>query len=114
MYSPPQISDAEFKKFSDLILEKFGICLPISKKDMLVARLNSIMKEMKFCSFEEYYNYVTHDDSNKALSDLINKISTNFSFFYRGEKHFHYFSNNAFPELLLRLSMQQSRKDVRM
>lgn len=94
------ITDKEFELLKKMIYDKFGINLTNDKKSLVTGRLQKILKFNNFSSFNDYYIYVLNDKSGKALSDLINHISTNHTFFYREKEHFDYFSNVAFPEIV--------------
>jgi chemotaxis protein methyltransferase CheR len=55
--------------------------------------------EFGFQSFSEYYNYVIGDKTGRAAVTLINKITTNHTFFMREADHFFYFRDNVLPYL---------------
>ena len=93
------ISDDEFKKLTKLVYSNFGIFLTEAKKQLVIARLQKVVRELEFSTFEQYYQYLTRDKSGEALSTLVNKISTNFTYFYREEQHFIYLSQHVLPEL---------------
>ncbi|MDD2444353.1 MAG: protein-glutamate O-methyltransferase CheR, partial [Desulfotomaculaceae bacterium] len=65
-----------------------------------------------FGSFKEYYDYVVKDHSGRALLDLVDRISTNHTFFFREKDHFDYLSAVVLPEISETLRRKQ-RCDVR-
>ncbi|PIE23082.1 MAG: chemotaxis protein CheR [Planctomycetota bacterium] len=93
-----QISDQEFEALSRLVYERAGIQLPEFKKALLVGRLQKILRTNGFNSFNDYYNYVIGDETGAALSELIDRISTNHTFFLREPAHFDFFRDHALPE----------------
>src|SRR3989339_1120184 len=93
------ITDEEFTKIRDLIYSKVGINLTEIKKQLLVVRLQKILRRLQMSNFSEYYDYVIGDTSGEALSELVTLISTNYTYFYREEKHFDFFKNVLMPEL---------------
>jgi len=106
------ISDKEYNLLTNLVYDRFGINLTEQKRSLLVGRLQKILKAAKLTSFEDYYNALLSDRSGEYLDQLINNISTNFSFFYREEAHFNFFRDHAFPELVKRLK-ELTTKDIR-
>ena len=103
------ITDREFKLIRELVYSRFGIALGDQKRSLVVGRLNKIIRQGGFRSFKEYYDYVVEDSSGKAILTLIDRISTNHTFFYRENDHFEYFVKTALPASL---NIQRSmRKD---
>lgn len=92
-----QISHQEYKKLSTLIHEHFGIDLGENKKSLVTTRLFPLMQKKGFQSFEEYYQYLLQDKTGKALLNLANHITTNYSFFYREGEHFDFLQDVALP-----------------
>ncbi len=104
------ITDAEFKSIRDLVYANFGINLTEQKRALVVGRLNKVLREQGFTSFQEYYDHVTGDKSGKALTTLVDRISTNHTFFFRENDHFEYFAENALPEWLDTLEAASTRR----
>jgi chemotaxis protein methyltransferase CheR len=106
------ITDSEFKLLRTLVYEKFGINLTEQKRSLLVGRLQKYIQGLGFTSFKDYFDYLNTDKTLKGLDELINRISTNFSYFYRENAHFDFFSQKALPELINTLKVKQA-KDIR-
>jgi len=58
------------------------------------------LEEKNFKSFSEYYEYILSDTTGEAVATLVNKITTNHTFFMREPKHFYYFRDKVLPYLL--------------
>ncbi|MFQ5649177.1 MAG: CheR family methyltransferase [bacterium] len=99
-----ELNDKEFKLIRDLVYSKFGINLTEQKKALIVGRLQKVLREHGFSSFFEYYEHVTRDRSGEALVTLVNRISTNHTFFYREHDHFEYLTDTVLPELKKQMS----------
>ena len=112
IHSMLAISDTEFVQLRDLIQRRFGINLTDQKRSLLVGRLQKLMRLMNLTSFSQYYNYLTEDSSEKGLSELVDLISTNHTYFNREKEHFEYFSQTALPTVLENLK-RQNRKELR-
>jgi len=109
-----QITDKEFNLLSRLIYEKSGINLGEHKRSLVVGRLNKLIKQLNYNSFKEYYDFVVEDSSGQALLTLIDKISTNHTFFYRESDHFDYFSDTALPVIEQLIIAKKMPKDLRL
>jgi len=106
------ISDREFGDLRDLIHQRFGINLTEQKRSLLVGRLQKLMRTLGFGSFSQYIEYLTRDKSEQGLSELVDLISTNHTYFNREKDHFDYFSETAFPAVVENLK-RQNRRDLR-
>ena len=94
------LSTAEFSKFKRFIYEAFGINLPEAKKDMLANRLRQMIVEQGFASFDDFYQAKLERPSKETLEQLINRVSTNHTYFYRESVHFEHLRNKALPEVV--------------
>ncbi|MFQ5559687.1 MAG: CheR family methyltransferase [Nitrospinota bacterium] len=106
------ISDKEFSQLSHLIYKKFGIHLTERKRTLLVSRLQKKILFDGFTSFQDYYEAILADRSQRFLVELVNLITTNTTFFYREKPHFDFFVQTALPEFEKRLKTEK-RNDVR-
>lgn len=93
------IKDDEFLEFSEYIKKQFGINLKSEKKTLVEGRLGPLMSRMNFGSLREYMQYVHSDKTGQALSVMLNRITTNHTFFMREAAHFHYFKDTVLPYL---------------
>ncbi len=98
-----KMSDAEFRRFSELIRDRFGINLTPAKKTMLVARLLKRLRSLKMQSFSGYYNYLMSPEGQKnEVTHMIDVVSTNKTEFFREPVHFDFLKNVGLPELMSR------------
>ncbi len=98
-YALIPLSDKEFELIRDLIYSRFGIDLTEKKRSLSVGRLNKILRQNGIHSFQAYYDYVISDQTGQALSNMVNNISTNHTFFYREKEHFDYMLDTVLPGL---------------
>jgi len=111
-HSMMAISDREFSDLRNLIHKRFGINLTEQKRSLLVGRLQKLMRNLNLSTFAQYYQYLTEDKTEKALSELVDLISTNHTYFNREKDHFDYFYEIALPTVVEKLK-QENRKDLR-
>jgi chemotaxis protein methyltransferase CheR len=107
-----QISDEEFGLFRSFIYRNFGINLTEAKRALLMNRLQKILKKKGFTSFKDYYESIQKDKSLTELSELIDAVSTNHTFFFRESAHFDYLVKNSLPELIPKIA-SKGQKDLR-
>ncbi|MBF0237151.1 MAG: protein-glutamate O-methyltransferase CheR [SAR324 cluster bacterium] len=98
------ISAEEFKLFQQFIYERVGINLSEQKQGLLVTRLNKHIKKLGLRSFRDYYDYLTRDTTGHELSELINQVSTNHTFFFREKAHFDFMTEAVLPQITQTLS----------
>ncbi|HEX05155.1 MAG TPA: protein-glutamate O-methyltransferase CheR [Bacteroidetes bacterium] len=94
------ISDKEFKQIRELVYSRFGINLTEKKRALVTGRLNKVLRDRGFTSFQAYLDDLKADESGKGLSLLVDRISTNHTYFYREPDHFTYFEKTVLPELI--------------
>lgn len=92
-----EINDKEFKQISTLVYDRFGINLTEKKKALVRGRLNKLILSLDFTTFTEYYDYVTEEKEGQRLLDMVDKISTNHSYFFRESDHFTYLKETVLP-----------------
>ena len=94
-----QITKTEFNKLSNFIKANYGIYLKEEKQTLVMGRLHAILEQKGFKSFSDYYDYLISDKTGDALVVLIDKITTNHTFFMREANHFFYFRDTVLPYL---------------
>jgi chemotaxis protein methyltransferase CheR len=94
------ITDKEFAQLSKFIKEHYGINLKEEKKMLVIGRLHNVLAEQNFESFSQYYQYIISDRSGKAVNTLVNKITTNHTYFMREKNHFDYLREKVLPYLM--------------
>jgi chemotaxis protein methyltransferase CheR len=89
------------KEFEQIVKYVKGYCgLNLTEKRHLVeGRLQNVLTQLNFASFTEYFNYVIGDQTGQAVVDLLNKVTTNHTFFLREMDHFNFFRDTVLPYL---------------
>jgi chemotaxis protein methyltransferase CheR len=99
--NPYTMSDAELKKFVDLVYKECGIALTSAKKSMLSARLAKRLRALGIESYKEYYNFLTETlGKNDEIFNMVDVVTTNTTHFFRESNHFDYLTKHAVPRLL--------------
>jgi chemotaxis protein methyltransferase CheR len=92
------INEAEFLRLINYMKSNYGINLT-QKRTLIEGRLSNTVLEKGFSSFGDYLNFVFSDKTGVEIETLINKLTTNHTFFMREFKHFDYFRDTVLPFL---------------
>lgn len=80
-----KITDNEFLDFVKYMNKNYGINL--SKKRVLIeGRLSNLIEKKGMNSFSQYLKSVKNNNEEETM--LVNKLTTNYTYFYREENHF--------------------------
>ncbi|MBP2645978.1 MAG: methyltransferase, CheR-type [Firmicutes bacterium] len=104
-----QITDQEFSELVQFIQRHYGINLS-QKKCLVLGRLYNYIVQNGFESFSDYFQHIVNDGTGKAGTVLVNKLTTNHTYFFREPQHFEFLQQEALPYLSKNLS---SAKDLR-
>lgn len=92
------ITPKEFQEIVSYVKSYYGLDLT-EKKHLLEGRLQQHLQQNNFESFSDYFNFVIQDKTGEAAITLINKVTTNHTFFMREPDHFNFFRDKILPHL---------------
>ncbi len=92
---------------------RFGIQLGNAKRVLVAGRLTKRVRQLGLGTFAEYFDYLRADPSGNELSEFINRLTTNHSFFNREKDHFEFLKRTVLPDLKLKVDRDQGYR-VRM
>lgn len=93
-----RMTDQEFADLSGFVKERYGIDLT-KKRVLIEGRLTHELNRRGLSSFSQYMDLVLADRSGAEITLLLNKLTTNLSFFMRENEHFEYLFHHALPYL---------------
>jgi len=93
----PVLSDDLFARYCALIQRETGICMRESKKLLVSNRVRKRMRQVGIDTFQEYYDRVSGADGEERVR-FIDAVTTNETYFYRGENHFSILRRHVLPE----------------
>lgn len=93
-----RITDSEFKYLVDYLKKHYGINLA-QKRVLLEGRLTSYLEDHHYENFSAYIKALEADNTGKEITNLLNKVTTNHTFFMRESDHFDYFRDQVLPIL---------------
>jgi len=91
------INNREFHRLSSYIHTQLGIHLGDEKRSLVVGRLQNELVQLKLNSFSEYIDILMKDKTGKMLNALVNKITTNHTYFMREAEHFTFLNDVLLP-----------------
>ena len=93
-----EISQKDFVRLTDFVKRNYGIDLT-KKEQLITSRLQSTINEPRFGGFEKYVEYITTSAKDSDIDLMLNKLTTNYTYFYREENHFEFFKKVILPYL---------------
>jgi chemotaxis protein methyltransferase CheR len=91
-----KIGDAEFNLLVDTMESKYGINLK-QKRTLIEGRLSNQITQRGFTDFKSFLDMVFKDRSGNEMINLINKLTTNHTYFYREPEHYEFMAKVALP-----------------
>ncbi|OHD78931.1 MAG: hypothetical protein A3J97_12245 [Spirochaetes bacterium RIFOXYC1_FULL_54_7] len=80
--------------------DTFGIRLTEQKRTLVAGRLSRRVRQLGYSSFHDYFLHLQEDHSGVELSELINRVTTNHSLFFREHEHFDLLAKELLPPLI--------------
>jgi len=93
------ITDNEFIQLVTYIKNNYGINIREEKRALLTGRLSNTLINEGYKSFTEFYEALITDNSKETVTKLLNRITTNHTFFMREKDHFEFFKTDVLPFL---------------
>ena len=90
-----QLTDRDFIRLKKFMYDNYGINLD-KKRTLIETRLQLIVKRQGFSDFKSYIDNLMQDKGGELVSELVDKLTTNFTYFMREEMHFKFLKENVF------------------
>jgi chemotaxis protein methyltransferase CheR len=98
-YAPMEIKDADFEQLERFIQGHYGIDLR-KKRQLIAGRLSVALRQRGFQTFSAYIEHLTKHHTDEDLTFLLDKLTTNYTFFMREVDSLEYFRTKIIPELV--------------
>ncbi len=92
------INESDFQRLIQFVKKNYGIDLS-KKKQLIIGRLSNTILSLGFNSFQEYVDYLINSKKPQDLELMLNKLTTNYTFFMREGAHFEFFTKTILPYL---------------
>ncbi|WP_124100265.1 protein-glutamate O-methyltransferase CheR [Ruminococcus sp. Marseille-P6503] len=86
-----KLSDGDFMRLAGFIKAKYGLDL-YEKKFLVESRLTNYVLDSGYSNFSEYLDAVYRDRTGNEMANVINRLTTNYTYFMREKEHFRHFS----------------------
>lgn len=89
------LSDANFRRISQLIYQHAGIVLAANKREMAYNRLVRRLRRLGLHDFSDYLAILENDPQSDEWQEFINALTTNLTAFFREMHHFPILAEHA-------------------
>ena len=107
VFSPMSISDGDFRRLVQFVRSTYGIDLS-QKRQLITGRLSVTIKQLGYKNFSEFVDHILKTRDEKEITLLLNKLTTNYTFFMREQDHLNYFRDKIIPDIVSRHSRDKS------
>lgn len=101
VFAPMSISDSDFNRLVNFVQTNYGINLN-QKRQLITGRLSTTIRQRGYSSFTAFVDHLLNTKDQAEITMLLDKLTTNYTFFMREQDHLDYFYNNIIPELVRR------------
>lgn len=91
-----KLTDDDFNRLVAYMKKNYGINLE-KKRILIEGRLSNTITQRGFKSFKEFIDFAFADKTGNETMQLVNKLTTNHTFFMREPEHFEYLKNVLLP-----------------
>ncbi len=95
------ISNEDFNKLVKFIHGQYGIDLS-QKRQLVTSRLSSLLTQKGYTDFGSFVSDLIRRQDPADLELVLNRLTTNYTFFMREQEHFDFFQNTILPDLVKR------------
>ena len=90
------IEDADFVHLRDYVKKNYGVNLE-KKRTLIEGRLSNTILQEGYKGFHDYLEAVFSDKTGAMINILMTKLTTNYTYFMREEKHYKFMTDIALP-----------------
>ena len=102
-----KLTDNEFTDMVTYVKSNYGINL-INKRQLIESRMYSVLMEKKMESFSDYFKLIKGNDA-REITVLLNKLTTNHTYFMREQAHFAFLKTVILPQIVKKNSNKEMR-----
>ncbi len=93
-----KLSDQEFLTLTEYLKRDYGINLT-KKRTLIEGRMNQYLSKNGYHSYSAYFKVLFQDTSGTEITNVINALTTNYSYFMREWAHFDFYRQDILPRL---------------
>ena len=91
-----KLKEDEFQAITTYVHSNYGVDLR-KKRHLIEGRLSHYVSQLGYDNYMDYFEYVKNDKKNDEISVLINKLTTNHTYFLRESEHFDFYKQQVLP-----------------
>lgn len=96
-----RLKEQEFADIVTYMHDLYGINLD-KKKVLIECRMTKLLEKRGLSSFEKYLEQLHQDKTGDLAGEMVNCLTTNYTYFYREPDHFRTLQEKILPELMER------------
>ncbi len=93
------ISQSEFQALFTFVKKNYGVNLE-KKQTLIEGRMTNYLRDKGIESFQQYLDILFKDSSGQEATNLINRLTTNYSYFMREPEHYEFLKKVVLPQLV--------------
>ena len=93
------ISNEDFNKLVTFIHSQYGIDLS-QKRQLVTSRLSSLLTQKGYNDFGPFVSDLLMRKDPADVELVLNRLTTNYTFFMREQEHFDFFERTILPDLV--------------
>ena len=95
------ISNEDFSRLVRFMHSQYGIDLS-QKRQLVTSRLSSLLSQRGYSGFGPFLDDLLRKKDPGDIEQVLNRLTTNYTFFMREQEHFTFFTGTILPELVRR------------
>ena len=95
------IAEEDFRRLVKFIHQYYGIDLS-QKRQLVTSRLSSFVSQKGYRDFGPFVTALLKEKNPADMEAVLNRLTTNYTFFMRETEHFEFFKSTVLPELVRR------------
>lgn len=101
VFSPMTITNNDFQRLVTFMQSNYGIDLS-QKQQLITGRLSPTLRQSGYQSFTAFVDHLLRYKNPDDVTMVLNKLTTNYTFFMREKEHLDHFYNAIIPEIVRR------------
>lgn len=93
------LTEQDFLLLHQYIRAHYGLDLR-NKKQLIVSRLSGMLTLQGYADFHSYVARILSGKDQELLQSMLNRLTTNYTFFMREPSHFHFLETRVLPEMV--------------
>lgn len=96
-----ELNDADFKRLVHFVQSNYGIDLS-RKRELIVGRMSTSLRKLGYNNFTAFVDHLLNVRDQSEISLLLEKLTTNYTFFMREASHLEFFRDVIIPDIVSR------------